>query len=172
MKPLIIKISIAIFSVFVAGALWMGIATGLFKSNQFPLPLIAVYISHFSFIGWLIFGNLSILLYRGVSNQIFKLLKFNTGDYGLRNSMGLKAIIAISSVFTACLVWLGFIAFLSRIDSPILKYFAPAISQLYIVGWLGIGWSIFGLLSILFYSLGLKYFTDRAKNGVSSDKSP
>jgi hypothetical protein len=63
MKLVILKAIIAIVSVLLAGSLWMGLIVLLKKSGIDILQSLAVYISQLSFIGWLLFGVGSIILY-------------------------------------------------------------------------------------------------------------
>ena len=63
MKTFILKAIAAIVSVFIAGALWIGSMLLLKNSGVSFLQTLAVYISQLSFIGWLLFGLLAIMLY-------------------------------------------------------------------------------------------------------------
>lgn len=70
MKAAIVKAIIAIVSVFLAGGLWMGLLVLLKKSGVDILQTLAVYISHLSFIGWLLFGVGSIVLYLALAKLV------------------------------------------------------------------------------------------------------
>ncbi len=74
MKAAILKAIIAVVSVFLAGGLWMGLLIVLKKSGIDILQTLAVYISHLSFIGWLLFGVGSIALYLGLTKLILSRL--------------------------------------------------------------------------------------------------
>lgn len=63
MKIVAIKVLIALTSVVIAGALWMGLIYLLKKSGVNFLEVLAVWISQFSFIGWALFGAGSIGIY-------------------------------------------------------------------------------------------------------------
>jgi hypothetical protein len=63
MKAIILKAIAAILSVAGAGLLWIGLISLLMASDVGLLQTLAVYVSHLSFIGWLLFGIGSILLY-------------------------------------------------------------------------------------------------------------
>lgn len=70
MKGVILKVLIAVVSVFLAGGLWMGLVVLLKKSGIDILQTLAVYISHLSFIGWLLFGVGSIALYLALTKLV------------------------------------------------------------------------------------------------------
>jgi len=70
MKVTSLKLLAGIVSVALAGGVWMGLATLLFASPIHLLQALAVYISHLSFIGWLLFGLLSIIFYQVLSRFV------------------------------------------------------------------------------------------------------
>jgi hypothetical protein len=63
MKYYLIKAVIAIIAVFLSGVTWLGLVLILKKSGISALQTVAVYISQFSFLGWLLLGLLSIIYY-------------------------------------------------------------------------------------------------------------
>lgn len=72
MKMILLKILVAFLSVLLAGGLWLGVILILKNSRISFLQTIAVYISHFSFLGWLLFGLLSISFFYALTNLMLR----------------------------------------------------------------------------------------------------
>lgn len=72
MKMILLKILAAFLSVFLAGGVWLGIILILKNSGIHFLQTVAVYVSHFSFFGWLLFGLLSISFFYVITNYVLK----------------------------------------------------------------------------------------------------
>ena len=69
-RVIFFKILAAFFSVSIAGLLWLGLILLLKNSKISPLQTLAFYISHLTFIGWLLFGLLSIMIYLRLAQLI------------------------------------------------------------------------------------------------------
>ncbi len=70
MKLIILRIIAGIISIFLAGATWTGLVILLKGTGISYLQKLAVYVSHFSFIGWILFLALAVLFYLLISKQI------------------------------------------------------------------------------------------------------
>lgn len=66
----LLKIGLMLVSVLLAGAIWYGLVRVLVKSGISSLQTLAVWISHLSFIGWLLFVAISVLFYLGFSRMV------------------------------------------------------------------------------------------------------
>lgn len=67
MKFSILRVFITVLSVFIGGAIWIGLLL-LLKNSDIPsLQRLVFYISHFTIMGWLLFGLLSVAVYLLIS---------------------------------------------------------------------------------------------------------
>ena len=66
----LIKFAVIILSIFLAGAIWVGVVRILSDSGVPSLEHLSVWISHFMVFGWLLFLALCIGIYLALSSFV------------------------------------------------------------------------------------------------------